>query len=221
MSRYRCLVLDHDDTTVQSTPCVHYPSFLDTMHKLRPGLAPLQTEEYFRLWFDSTFERYCRDTLHFTPEEEAFQLQNWHRFVESTVPPFHEGMERIIRRQHKEGALVCVISHSYARYISRDYAAAGLPQPDCIMGWEQGEDKLKPHPYPLEELQRRYQLTAQDILVVDDLKPGYDMAQAFGCDSALALWGYSPALQKIILEGCPQGLPLNSTQALYDLLFSA
>ena len=36
--RYKCLVLDHDDTTVKSTPDVHYPQWLETLEVLRPDV---------------------------------------------------------------------------------------------------------------------------------------------------------------------------------------
>jgi hypothetical protein len=29
--RYPCLVLDHDDTLVRSTPEIHYPSFVEAL----------------------------------------------------------------------------------------------------------------------------------------------------------------------------------------------
>lgn len=27
--KYKCLILDHDDTAVQSTPGIHFPSFVE------------------------------------------------------------------------------------------------------------------------------------------------------------------------------------------------
>ena len=33
--KYKCLVLDHDDTTVNSTPCIHYPAFLKILEEIR------------------------------------------------------------------------------------------------------------------------------------------------------------------------------------------
>ena len=36
--KYKCLVLDHDDTVVESTASMHYPSFVETINILRPGL---------------------------------------------------------------------------------------------------------------------------------------------------------------------------------------
>ena len=32
--RYSCLVLDHDDTVVDSIATVHYPSFLETLSRV-------------------------------------------------------------------------------------------------------------------------------------------------------------------------------------------
>ena len=42
MGKYPCLVLDHDDTLVQSESTVNYPAFLKALEALRPGhrIAP-------------------------------------------------------------------------------------------------------------------------------------------------------------------------------------
>ena len=37
MLKYPCLVLDHDDTVVQSEATVNYPCFLLALEKFRPG----------------------------------------------------------------------------------------------------------------------------------------------------------------------------------------
>lgn len=37
MGKYPCLVLDHDDTLVQSESTVNYPAFLKALEVLRPG----------------------------------------------------------------------------------------------------------------------------------------------------------------------------------------
>lgn len=47
MLRYPCLVLDHDDTVVQSTPTVNYPSFLETLKVLRPEMK-MTLEQFLR-----------------------------------------------------------------------------------------------------------------------------------------------------------------------------
>jgi phosphoglycolate phosphatase/pyrophosphatase PpaX len=38
--RYRCLLVDHDDTAVDSTSAVHYPAHLEALRELRPGRTP-------------------------------------------------------------------------------------------------------------------------------------------------------------------------------------
>ena len=49
--RVPCLVLDHDDTTVNSTATVHYPCFVEYMQKYFPNVH-LTLEEYFNANFD-------------------------------------------------------------------------------------------------------------------------------------------------------------------------
>lgn len=220
MLKYRCLVLDHDDTAVMSTPAVHYPSFVAALAHLRPGMT-MTLDEYKRLNFSPGFERMCYDLFHFTPEEMAWQLQHWQRFVEGRVPPFHAGMDQVIRRQKAEGGLLCVVSQSYARFVLRDYAAAGLPAPDRALGWELGSNRQKPHPDPLYMLMEEFRLSPADILMVDDLKPGYDMARAAGCDFAAALWAYAddPAMRQIIADGCRDAILLREPADLERVLF--
>ena len=96
MTRYRCLVLDHDDTSVQSTPTVHYPAYVETMRRLRPQLTPATREEFIRLWFESRFMETCRDVYHFTPEEMQLQDDNWKEFMQQRVPEFFDGLPQII-----------------------------------------------------------------------------------------------------------------------------
>ena len=43
---YKCLILDHDDTVVDSTATVHYPAFLAFMEQLRGG-TDITLEQYF------------------------------------------------------------------------------------------------------------------------------------------------------------------------------
>lgn len=219
MTRYKCLVLDHDDTAVMSTPAVHFPSFEDTLRHLRPQ-EHMTLAEYSRLCFDPGFERMCYERFHFTPEEMDWQLRNWQAHVERQIPPFHAGMEAVIRRQKAEGGLLCVVSQSYSRFVLRDYAAAGLPAPDLCLGWELGSERQKPHPDPLRMILARFRLSPVEVLVVDDLKPGFDMARAVGCLYAAALWAYAadPGMQQLLIQGSG-ALPLHTPEELGTVLF--
>ena len=46
--RYKCLVLDHDDTVVNSTATIHYPCFCEFLKEVRPQAKHYTLEDYFR-----------------------------------------------------------------------------------------------------------------------------------------------------------------------------
>ena len=61
----------------------------------------------------------------------------------------------------------------------------------------------------------RYSLSPSEILVVDDLKPGYDMARAAGVDFAAAGWAYDvPEIEDFMRENCDYYLKSVSDLAL-------
>ena len=68
MLRFPCLVLDHDDTVVQSTPTINYPSFVESLRVLRPGMT-LSLEEFLRYSYEPGFYSLCTDILGMSEEE--------------------------------------------------------------------------------------------------------------------------------------------------------
>lgn len=97
-------------------------------------------------------------------------------------------MREILQRFHDAGGVITVVSHSVSGYILRDYRENGLPEPDAVFGWELPPEQRKPNPYPLEQIMQRFSLKPSELLMLDDLKPGYDMAQQCGVDFAAAGW---------------------------------
>ena len=87
--------------------------------------------------------------------------------------------------------------------IERDYRENGLPEPDVIFGWEQPPEQRKPHTWPLEQIMERFSLAPQELLVVDDLKPGYDMAKAAGVPFSAAGWANDiPEIEQFMRKNC-------------------
>ena len=185
--RYRCLVLDHDDTVTDSTAHIHYPAYLDAMKQMRPG-EWMSLHDYFRMNFDPGFLPYMTDHLHFTEQEMDREYEIWQSWVRRIVPDVFPGMAEVIRRQKAEGGYVCVVSHSMDFNIRRDYRENGLPEPDAVFGWEQPPERRKPQPWPLEQIMDRFDLRPDELLMIDDLKPGYDMARSCGVDFAAVGW---------------------------------
>ena len=72
--RFPCLVLDHDDTVVNSTAVIHFPSFLAYLAQVRPGLS-YTLDDYFRKNFDPGIIPLFKDELGFTDEELDALLQ--------------------------------------------------------------------------------------------------------------------------------------------------
>jgi phosphoglycolate phosphatase/pyrophosphatase PpaX len=60
--------------------------------------------------------------------------------------------------------------------------------PDVVYGWGRPPHERKPHPFPLLDIMERFSLEKHELLMIDDLKPGYDMAMACGVDFAAVGW---------------------------------
>lgn len=197
MLKFPCLVLDHDDTVVRSTPTIHYPAFVEALKQLRPDIH-WTLEQFIAYNFDPGFEALCRDILHFTPEEMAIQEAGWLAWSNANIAPAFEGMDRLLRRFKEQGGLVCVVSHSNSVTIRRDYKHHFAFEPDLIFGWELGTDKRKPAPWPLEQIMARFDLAPGQLLMVDDLKPAGRWPKPAECPLLLrggaAKWRASEAL---------------------------
>lgn len=219
MLNYRCLVLDHDDTVVRSEETVNYPSFLEALKVLRPGRT-ITREKFTRWCFSPGFSALCSDYIGLTPEEIDVQYDMWRSYVATHIPPPYDGLRPILTRWKQEGGLLCVSSHSARENILRDYRLHFGLEPDQIFDWDLGEDRRKPSPYALQEIMRLYDLRPDELLMVDDLKPGYDMAHACGVPFACAGWSHDDPEIRAFLRRFSD-FYLETVQALEPLLFGA
>ena len=200
--KYKCLVLDHDDTIVNSTATIHYPAFIESLKILRPHLT-LTLEEYFYYNFEPGFSAFCHDVLHLTQEEIEFQTQNWLTSVDQNIPLVYEGIKEILWDFKNAGGYICVVSHSMKENIIRDYKSNHLPMPDLVFGWEQPAQHRKPSPWPLEKIKEEFQLSSRDMVMIDDLKPGKIMAELVGVDFIGAGWAHEiEPIRHYMQEAC-------------------
>ena len=124
--RYRCLVLDHDDTVVNSTATIHYPAFLEYMKIHRPQVR-ISLEDYFALNFEPGVIGLFRDICGLSEEEMRQEELFWRGYVKDHVPSAYSGIRQILEEHRQSGGLICVVSHSYSDYILRDYSCNDLP----------------------------------------------------------------------------------------------
>ena len=217
--KYKCLVLDHDDTVVDSSASIHYPSFVEYLKIARPYLADKYTlEEYFEKNFDPGILELFTEEIGLSPEELKEEEQFWREYVKNHIPNAYPGMAKIIADFKAEGGIIVVDSHSLTDNIIRDYKANDLPMPDHIYGWDIPKEMRKPAPGTLLDLMERFNLRPEEILVVDDLKPGYDMAKAAGVHIAAAGWAHNvPGIRDFMKENCEYFL--ESVDELSRILF--
>ena len=201
--RYRCLVLDHDDTLVNSTATIHFPCFREFLKEVRPNAKKYTLEDYFRKNFDPGILPFFTGEIGLSPEELDYEFRYWQNYVKPRVPKVFPGMREILERHKAQGGLITVVSHSMKDAILRDYRENELPAPDAVYGWELPPEKRKPAPWALFDIMERFGLCASDLLMLDDLKPGYDMARRAGVDFAAAGWAYDVAeIESFMRKNC-------------------
>lgn len=188
--RYRCILIDHDDTAVDSTTAIHYPAHLESLRVLRPGRTPPTSDEWILRNFHGIME-YLVDDLGLTEAEMAQELAIWRSYSTSRIPPFFPGFLALLSDYHAAGGRMAVISHSEADVIASHYRAQRPPvEPDLIFGWDNDARRRKPSPWPVREALRAFGCSALEALVVDDLKPGILMARDAGVAFAAAGWSH-------------------------------
>lgn len=188
MLKYPCLVLDHDDTVVRTEQTINYPCFCQYLAQYHPDRT-LTLEEYIHGCCTVGFVEMCRQQFGFSEEETAFEYRYWQDYIRGHIPEVYPGIAKIIRRFKEAGGILCVVSHSNREIIARDYMAHFGILPDAIYGWDLPENQRKPNPWPLLDIMDRFRLSPSQLLVVDDMTPGCQMARAVGAAAAFAAWG--------------------------------
>ena len=137
--RVRCLVLDHDDTVVKSTPEINFPAFLRSLKDLRG--TTMSYEQFVEYNFDPGFYEMCADILHYTPEEIRYQEAEWERAAAVTIPAVYEGLPEILHTYMENGGKNLCVFPFHAKDDFERYEAAGLPTPELIFDWACPEGK--------------------------------------------------------------------------------
>lgn len=187
MLKYKCLVLDHDDTVVQTERSIGYPYFRDYIERIRPGQT-LSFAEYVRDCNNMIFADMCVTRWNMTEEEMYNEYIGWKAYSRLHTPPLCPGMDAVIRRQKAEGGLVCVASLSTKEIIERDFLHHFGFLPDAVYDYDLPAELRKPNPYALTDIMDHFGLKPEEMLMVDDMKLGWTMAKTTGVPTAFAGW---------------------------------
>ncbi len=203
--KYKCIILDHDDTAVDSTADIHYPAHLETMKVLRPEDDIISLEDWLLKNFHPGVMEYMREELKFSDKEIEEEYRIWQEYTQTRHPEFYPGFIEIIREYKENGGRVAVVSHSSEDFIKRDYERAGAGDiPEIIFGWHMDEDKRKPAPFPVkEQILKEFGIRREEALIIDDLKPAVIMGRRTGVDVAGAGWGHQiPEIVTYMKDNC-------------------
>ena len=218
MLKYCCLVLDHDDTVVQTERAIGYPYFREYLRRIRPG-TDITFSEYAHIFHNAIFSDVCRERWNFTEEEQAEEYRDWQIYRRTTVAPLCPGIDSVIRRQREAGGLICVVSLSDKEDVLHDYRHHFGFEPDAVYGKELPRDQRKPNPWPVLEIMNRFDLKPEDMLMVDDMRLGWDMATKAGIETAFAGWSRREFPELMTeMEGICK-FSFNSAEELEEFLF--
>lgn len=188
MLKYPCLVLDHDDTVVQSEATINYPCFCRFLEIYRPGVT-YSLAEYVRDCSHMNFGDMCRIRFSLTDEEMRQEYLFWKAYMKEHIPDVFPGLREVLHAYRRAGGKICVVSMSNEENILRDYRKHFGFTPDLIFGCDLPEALRKPSTFPLEQIKERYGFSSNEILVIDDMKFAVSMARNAGCPIAFAGWG--------------------------------
>ncbi len=191
--KLKCILIDHDDTSVDSTPQIHHPAHLEQMRRLGRHEESKSLEDWFRMNYDPGIHHYLGEVLKLSPREEKICYGVWRSFTAKTDPPFFPGIVELLSDFTDSGGIVAVVSHSEADIISDHYERQMvIPgfRPHEIFGWNGDPSRNKPSVWPVEEIRRRHRLDSGEMLMIDDLRPGIEMARNAGVRSLGAGWSH-------------------------------
>ena len=189
--KYPCVIIDHDDTAVDSTAKIHYPAHLEVIRRLRPDVVPLSLTEWFLKNFHPGIMEYLEGELGLTPKEMEIEYEVWKAHTAKYDPDFYPGFIETLRSFKRRGGIVAVVSHSETHVIERHYSRNGARAiPDVIFGWSYTKALRKPSPHPVAEILKKFDLDPSGALILDDLKPGVEMGRNAGVAAYGAGWGH-------------------------------
>jgi len=200
--RWRVLLLDHDDTTVDSTATVHYPAHVESLRVLRPDLQPISLEGYFEKNHSPGISKYFAEL--FTAEQMPQEKEIWRQYTSSHMPHFFPGMLELLKEYSRRGGKIVVISHSEESTIRKHYANAGADGLlETVIGWNDDPSRRKPAPWPAQHALEITGVSAAEALVADDLSPGVKMAKAAGVAVVGTGWGHNvPEVRSYMQSNC-------------------
>lgn len=191
--KYKCVVADHDDTAVDSTRIIHYPIYVELIDEMRPSYEMLTLDGFIEMNRNTGIKRHYVEDLEFTEKEWNYAFDFWlNHPLRKKIPDFYSGFLDMMQRFKEQGGIYTVVSHSDENSIRNHYnnSLDGVDILDMVIGATGNPEFNKPNVWPLEQIMNKFSLYSEDIVVVDDLEPGIEMAEKMNVDTVGVGWSH-------------------------------
>lgn len=183
--KFKCLVLDYDNTLVATVPELQYPA-LKYAYEANGFSGCPDLKDYLAIDFEVGIREYIK-TDH--PDVWEKMTNDFINHIFSSRSPPYEGLKDILFKFAQAGGELFVASNSDVAIIESFWHYNGLPEISGIFGWNMGREYRKPNSKSLEDILKITKFEKKNVLVLDDRESGVEMAKSLGIRSAVAGWG--------------------------------
>ena len=113
MLKFPCLVLDHDDTVVQSETTINYPYFCYILDQFRPGTT-ITLEAYTQGCCNLGFTEMCRQNYGFSDEELQEEYKGWKEYIRSQRVRASKNISGRDKGSDKPGTSLILLQYCWA-----------------------------------------------------------------------------------------------------------
>lgn len=187
----KLLILDHDDTLMDSQHTVHYPIFLETLGMMRPQVSLPSFKEFVQLSNRYGFEAYIRRVYGFNDEEVAKELAFWRKQVPRREAQVFTEVANVVSEFVLAGGILVVYSYSDSSMILSDYRRVFDFEPHDIIGFDNAQAFRKPARAPLLKMMHTFNVKPSECLLVDDMPLLINTAKRTNIEMVGANWSLS------------------------------
>jgi beta-phosphoglucomutase-like phosphatase (HAD superfamily) len=189
--RKKCLILDHDDTIINSQESIHYPLFVEVLKILRPNIQPIDFERFIELSNEHGFVKMCRIMYQYTPAEIEFEYQYWKKYSAMMLVPSFDGVKELLEAFVKAGGVIIVYTMNSKVNVLEDYQRLFNIIPDVVIAHDNFYVLKKPYRLSILKALHELNLSVKDCIFIDDTPMLLELKDRLNMDFIAANWAKS------------------------------
>ncbi|MBS3987782.1 MAG: HAD family hydrolase [Erysipelothrix sp.] len=189
--RKKCLILDHDDTIINSQESIHYPLFVEVLKQLRPNIKPIDFERFIELSNEHGFVKMCRLLYHYTPQEIQYEYEYWRQRSSTIQAPSFNGLKEVLTQFVDTGGKIIVYTMNAKQNVIDDYERLFNLTPDVIIAHDSFYKLKKPYRLSLLKALDDLKLNVTECVFIDDTPMLLELKDRLNMDFIAANWAKS------------------------------